>query len=165
MDPILTTLITTAGTEVVKFLIKYLTTASSNTQNPYKRDVLREIRENIKVLSHRERKIDMDLLIKDLSNNAIMEAYTNGYNFNKLKRGRPKQIPQELTAAEKNNLYFGWDCKRMIDGIDNKISDLHRLRRLHDDVDIVEDINLTARFNNLNYQLVLLVRFLQYRNK
>ena len=164
MSPIFTTLATTAGTEVIKFLIKYLTTASSNTKNPYKRKVLREIRENIKVLSHRERKIDMDLLIKDLSNTAILEAYNNGYNFNKLKRGKPKQIPQELIAAEKKNLFLGWDCNKMIENIDGKISNLHRLTRLHDDVDIVEDINLTARLNNLNYQLVLLGRFLQYRN-
>ena len=52
---------------------------------------------------------------------------------------------------------------KVLADIGSKISDLHRLTRLHLDVEAVKDINLTARLNNLNYQLILFARFLRFR--
>ena len=145
------------GIESLKEVIMALT-KKSRTKNIQKQQLIREIRNNLKILNHRgKREVNVSALIESLSNQAISEAYKSGFNFNKLSKG---EIPKKIIYNPRCSKYTGWDCKKMIRGIDAKISELKQLPVLYKDFETA-NINITLRLSNLYHQLTLLAIFIK----
>ena len=74
------------GITTVKDLIVYLTSKSSS-KNIVKNALLREIRDNLKLLSHRDREnLDLKQLISLLSTKAMSDAYQANFSFAKISK-------------------------------------------------------------------------------
>ncbi len=147
------------GVSGFKDLFQYLTNRSK-TKDVVKNNVLREIRDNMKLLEHRDKEgVNIPALINNLSNVAIEAAYSDNFNFNKLA---PKKLMTEelLLSKKRQKDYVGWDVEKFIYSIEGKIKDLKNIPNLYPDI-IAAPVNLTLRFDNLFYQLVLLAIFIR----
>ena len=150
--------------EIIRIIIKGLSKKIGYTKDTVKASILRELRRNLIVLSHKDSMgISRQSLIDELSNKAIGEAEEMDYNFKKLRRGRPHKLTEEM-FPNGTNKYLGWTAKKMIQGIDSKIYDL----KLHYKLYNVSDRefsrkNITARLNNLNYQILSLAIFIIHK--
>lgn len=154
----------TAATEFLRLVVSRLTSKIWNTKDATKQRLIREIRENIKVLSHRVRGgVSKTDIINELSNDSIIEATNEGYDFNKLRRRKPRQVTIDILGDSDNYKYIGKDSKQLIEGVDSKISDLKRLLRIYENnIEITNQVNITSRFNNLYEQLVILAKLINY---
>ena len=137
---IFSSLFSSAANEIIRLIIKGLSKKMGNTKDPLKASILRELRRNLKVLSHRNRMgISRQALIDELSNEAIGNAEKEDYDFRKLRRRRPHKITGEM-FPNKTNKYLGWTAKEMILSIDSKIYDLQFLCKNYD----VDDRKITG---------------------
>lgn len=126
----------------------------SKSRNATKRMLLREIRNNIKRLEHRNRKgVNRHILIQKLENTSLIAALDQDFSFNKLCPGQ-KVNPAMLTQFAPAEKYAGWDANRLMNSIDEKIVQLKELSELYSPEGI-KAINLTQRLNNLFAQLLL----------
>lgn len=150
--------------EIIRIIIKGLSKKIGYTNDPVKASILRELRRNLIVLSHRDRMgISRQSLINELSNKAVGGAEEMDYNFKKLRRGRPFKLTQDM-FPDGTNKYLGWTAKEMIQGIDSKIYDLQFLGKNYDvDDRKLSGINITARLNNLNDQILSLATFINHK--
>jgi hypothetical protein len=150
--------------EIIRIIIRGLTKKISNTKDADRASILRELRRNLKVLSHRFRMgISREALINELSNEAIGEAEKEDYNFKKLRGRRPHKLTEEM-FPNGTNKYLGWTAKEMVLSIDSKIDDLKLHYKLYNEKDReFYRKNIIARLNNLNYQILSLAAFITYK--
>jgi 3',5'-cyclic AMP phosphodiesterase CpdA len=147
------------GVTSFKDLFEYLTDRSK-TKDVIKNALLRELRDNLKLLDHRDKKgVNINAIIDGLTTSATEDAYKNNFNFNKLI-AKNKKLPAELILNKRQEKYIGWDCKRFIYSIEGKIKDIKNLPRLYSDL-AQAPINLNVRMDNLFYQVLLLVLFIK----
>ncbi len=126
----------------------------SKSKNAAKRMLIREIRNNIKRLEHRNRNgINRLMLIQKLENASLLAALEQDFSFNKLCPGQ-KVNPSSLAHFSPAEKYAGWDADRLMNSIDEKIVQLKELSELYTNEGI-NAINLTLRLNNLYAQLIL----------
>ena len=146
------------GLSTFKDLFTWLSDRSKS-KDITKNAILREIRDNLKMLEHRNQEgVNITALIAGLSGNAIAEAYVNNYKFNALKEG-PKQLTKQLIFNKRQEKYIGWDAERFVYSIEGKIKDLKNIPVLFADLSKAP-VNITVRLDNLYYQLLLFAIFL-----
>lgn len=110
--------------DIITFLNK-----ESKTSDIMKRQVLRELRDNLNIFSNGFRnQVEADVLIDLLSNEAIKECLKNNFRFKKLKAGT---IKSNHIYDERNKRYQGWDVDKLIDKIDEKIEELKNIKRMN----------------------------------
>ena len=150
------------GLDAIKETVQFLT-QKSRTSNITKRLILREIRDNLKLLSHTSKDGVNHLgIIKELSNQAFTRAFEEGFNFKNLKKGKlPTSVVTNLNQkrAEK---YIGWDTEQLIMSIEGKINELKKLPRIYKHINTAP-LNLNLRLSNLFLQLRLLALFIKGR--
>jgi hypothetical protein len=146
------------GLEGIKDLFTYLTNKSKG-KDIISNDLLRELRDNIKLLEHRNSKgVNIHAIIDSLSTQSIEAAYKANFNFNKL--ANKKTLPASLILHKKQMKYVGWDAKKFIYSIEGKIKDLKNLPKLFTSISDAP-VNLPVRFDNLFYQMVLFTLFIK----
>jgi hypothetical protein len=137
-------------------LYRFLTDKSKNKSILLKM-LLREIRDNLKRLEHRNKPgVNRRKLIDMLENESYLKAVSENFNFNKISKEIivDKKIQESMPNAVK---YSGWNVEQLLNSIDEKIVSLKDLTKLFDNPDEAP-VNLTARLNNL-YTLLLLLSF------
>lgn len=161
---IFTSLLASAADESIRAIIKGISKKIGYTKDPVKAAILRELRENLKVLSHRDKMgITRQDLINELSNEAVSAADKMDYDFRKLRRRRPHKLTEKM-FPKSTNKFLGWTAKEMVLGIDSKIYDLQFLSKKYNVNDrTISEINITARLNNLNYQIYSFLTFINYK--
>lgn len=149
------------GVESVKDIFTYLTN-KSKSKDILANDVLRELRDNIKILEHRNSEgVNYAALIENLSCTNIETAYKANFNFNMLVH--KKKLPAQFILHKSQEKYIGWDAKKFIYSIEGKIKDLKTLPKLFSDLSKAP-IHLAVRFNNLFYQMILFTIFIRKSN-
>lgn len=145
-----------SGFELHKFL-----TQKSQVKNVTKRFLIREIRNNLKRLEHRNKQgANKYSIIQKLENESIVRALSEGYNFNKLVSRR--EVTADLAEKLKNaKRYIGWDAERIVNSIDEKIVSLKEIVEIYE-AENIEQINITSRLNNL-FTLLLLLTLLMHK--
>jgi hypothetical protein len=148
-----------AGFDLYKFLTQH-----SRGSNVLKSLLIRELRDNLKRLEHRNRAdVNRKALIEKLENQNILRAISEGFQFNKLAKdqqiddGIVNKIPQSIK-------YKNWDCNQFITSIDEKITSLKDLPGLYSDLENAP-INLTLRLNNLHLQCLLVTLLIKKSTK
>ena len=142
----------------LKELIPYLS-EKSKTENVTKRLLLRELRDNLKVLMYaHEKKADVDKVIERLNNNAIKEAVKTNFDFNKIRKGK---ITNEMVKEERNKKYIGWSCEQLFDKVDEKIEELRLIKNLYPNMDESRK-NMTLVVGNLYFRMKLLADFIRH---
>ena len=142
---------------VLKDLIPYLS-KESKTENSTKRMLLRELRDNFKVLMYaHEKNADIRLVIDQLSNAAIKDAIKIGFDFNKVRKGK---ITEKHVFDERNKKYIGWNCARLFDKIDEKIEELRTIKKLYPNIEDSKR-NVSVMIANLYYRMRLLADFIR----
>ncbi len=146
------------GIDREKELFQYLT-VKFKSKDVIRNAMLREIRDNIKLLEHRNKEgVNLKAIIESLSHTAIENAYANNFNLNKLNEKR--LLSADFILNKRQEDYIGWDCKKFIYSIEGKIKDIKNLPRIYDDLKTAP-VNLTLRLDNLFYQLVLFTLFIR----
>lgn len=139
-----------SGFELYNFLNQ-----KAKVRNITKRKLIREIRNNIKRLEHRNKKgVSKFLLIQKLENVSILDAIDEGFDFNKLA---PKQKIDDKTIEYISSAkrFKNWNAEKIVGSIDEKIVSLKELEGLYEDESLAS-INITARLNNLYLLLIFL---------
>ena len=142
----------------VKDLLQYFTERSKSADN-LRNNILRELRDNLKLLEHRNKEgVNHAAILQKLSVTAIGKAYADNYTFDKLCEG-PKQLPASLIMHKAQEKYIGWSATQFIYNIEGRINDLHNLPTLYNDLQHAP-INLSLRLDNLYHQLLLFGLFI-----
>ena len=148
-----------SGLELYNFLNQ-----KAKVRNITKRKLIREIRNNIKRLEHRNNKgVSKFLLIQKLENTCILNAIEEGFDFNKLAP-RQKIDDKTILYIESAKRYRKWDADKILGSIDEKIVALKELEGLYEDVNLAP-INVTTRLNNLYVLLILLAVLIKNAEK
>ena len=151
------------GVNTVKDVLQYFTERSRSSDR-IKNDLLRELRDNIKLLEHRNREgVDQKALILKLSVHAIGQAYAGNYKFEKLCDG-PKTLPAALARTKQQQKYIGWTAEQFLYNIEGKVNDLHNLPNLYPDLSKAP-IHLHVRLDNLYELLVLFGIFISRKSR
>jgi hypothetical protein len=150
------------GMGPLKDLVTFLN-KESKTNDVLKKQVIRELRDNLNIFSNAYKNSNPpDVMIDLLSNEAIKEAIKNNFKFKKLKAGT---IEPYHVFDERNKKYIGWGAERLIDKIDEKIQELKNIKKMNgNSVENVKN-NISLMLSNLYYRMKLLVDFIQSRAK
>ena len=146
------------GIGPLKDLLTFLN-KESKTSDALKKQVIRELRDNLNIFSNAyKNNVSPDVMIDLLSNEAIKEAIKNNFKFKKLKAGiiEPYQV-----LDDRNKKYIGWDAEKLIDKIDEKIEELKIIKKMNgNSVEKVKN-NISLMLSNLYYRMKLLADFLK----
>src|SRR5436190_22088327 len=150
------------GMGPLKDLVTFLN-KESKTNDVLKKQVIRELRDNLNIFSNAYKNSNPpDVMIDLLSNEAIKEAIKNNFKFKKLKAGT---IEPYHVFDVRNKKYIGWGAERLIDKIDEKIQELKNIKKMNgNSVENVKN-NISLMLSNLYYRMKLLVDFIQSRAK
>lgn len=150
------------GISTIKELFTFFN-ERSRTADRLKKNILRELRDNIKLLEHRNKEgVQVNVILQTLSAKAISEAYQQNYNFNQLSDGLHK-LPANLISHKQQEKYIGWTPEKFMENIEGKINDLRNLPVLYPDLSKAP-ILLHVRLDNLYYQLVLFGLFISRKS-
>ncbi|MBN1116965.1 MAG: hypothetical protein JXA77_07170 [Bacteroidales bacterium] len=139
-----------SGFDIYKFLNQ-----RSKTKDVHKNLILRELKNNIRRLEHRNKSgVNKFVLIQKLENQSIVEAIKTGFNFNKLapRQKVDKEIANKILFAKK---YIGWNTEKIILSLDEKIVALKEIDELFNKKG--SQVNITQRLNNVFHLCVLLI--------
>mgnify|MGYP007078092555 FL=1 len=143
----------TQGVGGLKDVLKFLA-ERARSKDVIKNALLREMRDNLQLLSHRNNAtLDVKALIAQLSARAMAEAFSANYTFKKLANN--KKVPATLILNDRQKRYVDWDAERLVVSIEGKIHDLKNMLIIYPNI-FKAPVNLTARLDNLYYQLLLL---------
>ena len=146
------------GIGPLKDLVTFLN-KESKTNDVLKRQVIRELRDNLNIFSNAYKNGNPpDVMIDLLSNEAIKEAIKNNFKFKKIKAGT---IEPYHVFDERNKKYIGWDAEKLIDKIDEKIQELKNIKKMNgNSVGRVKN-NISLMLSNLYYRMKLLADFIK----
>ena len=146
------------GIGPLKDLITFLN-KESKTNDVLKKQVIRELRDNLNIFSNAYKNNNPpDVMIDLLSNEAIKEAIRNNFKFKRIKTGA---IEPYHVFDERNKKYIGWDAERLVDKIDEKIQELKNIKKMNgNSVEKVRN-NISLMLSNLYYRMKLLADFIQ----
>jgi hypothetical protein len=140
--------------DVITFLNK-----ESKTNDVLKKQVLRELRDNLNIFQNAYKNNNSpDIMIDLLSNEAIKEAIRHNFRFKKLKAG---SIEPYHVFNERNKKYIGWPVERIIDKIDEKIEELKNIKKMNAGSVMQVKNNISLMLSNLYYRMKLLADFLK----
>ena len=146
------------GIGPLKDLLTFLN-KESKTSDVLKKQVIRELRDNLNIFSNAyKNNVSPDVMIDLLSNEAIKEAIKNNFKFKKLKAGiiEPYQV-----LDDRNKKYIGWDAEKLIDKIDEKIEELKIIKKMNGKGAEKVKNNISLMLSNLYYRMKLLADFLK----
>ena len=147
-----------AGISPLKDLITFLT-KEGKTNDIQKRQVLRELRDNLNIFHNAYlNNISQDVMIDLLSNEAIKEAIKQNFKFKKLKSG---EIASKHIHDDRNRKYVGWNVERLIDKIDEKIEELRLIKKMNGGTVANVKNNLSLMLSNLFFRMKLLADFIR----
>jgi hypothetical protein len=146
------------GIGPLKDLLTFLN-KESKTSDILKRQVIRELRDNLNVFHNAYmNNVSPDVMIDLLNNEAIKEAIKNNFKFKKLKAGA---IEPYHVFDERNKKYIGWNAEKLVDKIDEKIEELTIIKKMNgNSVEKVKN-NISLILSNLYYRMKLLADFLK----
>jgi hypothetical protein len=146
------------GMGPLKDLVTFLN-QESKTNDVLKKQVIRELRDNLNIFSNAYKNSNPpDVMIDLLSNEAIKEAIKNNFKFKKIKAGT---IEPYHVSDERNKKYIGWDAEKLIDKIDEKIQELKNIKKMNgNSVEKVKN-NISLMLSNLYYRMKLLADFIK----
>ena len=146
------------GLGPLKDLVTFLN-QESKTNDVLKKQVIRELRDNLNIFSNAYKNSNPpDVMIDLLSNEAIKEAIKNNFKFKKIKTGT---IQPYHVYDERNKKYIGWDAEKLIDKIDEKIQELKNIKKMNgNSVEKVKN-NISLMLSNLYYRMKLLADFIK----
>ena len=147
-----------AGIGPLKDLISFLQ-KTSNTSDVHKRQVIRELKNNLNVFKNGFlNNSSYDVMIDLLSNEAIKQAILANFAFKKLKHGT---IEATHIYDERNKRYAGWTADKLVEKIDEKIEELKNIKKLNEgSVEKVKN-NIVLMISNLYFRMKLLVEFIK----
>jgi uncharacterized protein YllA (UPF0747 family) len=142
----------------VKDLISFLHTKSKTT-DVVKRQLFIELRDNLNVFSNGFlNESPYDNIIDLLSNAAIQQAIKENFSFKRLKSGA---IEDRHIKDERNKKYKGWTCEKLIDKIDEKITELKNIKKLNNGSVAKAKNNIPLMMSNLYFRMKLLADFIR----
>ena len=146
------------GIGPLKDLLTFLN-KESRTSDVIKKQVIRELRDNLNIFSNAyKNNVSPDVMIDLLSNEAIKEAIKNNFRFKKLKTG---SIEPYHVFDDRNKKYIGWDTEKLVDKIDEKIEELKIIKKMNgNSVEKVRN-NISLMLSNLYYRMKLLADFIK----
>jgi hypothetical protein len=146
------------GIGPLKDLVTFLN-KESKTNDVLKKQVIRELRDNLNIFSNAYKNSNQpDVMIDLLSNDSIKEAIKNNFKFKKIKAGT---IEPYHVFDERNKKYIGWDAEKLIDKIDEKIQELKIIKKMNgNSVEKVKN-NISLMLSNLYYRMKLLADFIK----
>lgn len=141
------------GVATVRELLAFLT-KRSRSSDVDKNNLLREFRDNLQLLDHRQREgVDLSRPIEQLSVAAIHEAYANNFPFARLAGKR--KVVNGMMVAPRQKKYLDRGAERLVSSIEGKINKLKHICLIYKDLSTAP-LNLEVRLDNLYYQLHLL---------
>ncbi len=145
------------GIGSLRDLLKFLTDRSRSA-DVLKNGLLRELRDNLQLLQHRNAAgANRQAIIQSLKTDAIDAAFKGNFKFHTLSSG--KKVGAQHIVADRQNRYTGWDEKRLITSMEGKIHELRQLGSIFPDQESA-GINIPARLDNLYFQILLLSTFI-----
>ena len=146
------------GIGPLKDLLNFLT-QESKTSDVLKKQLIRELRNNLNIFSNGYRnEVSADVIIDLLSNDAIKEGIKNNFRFKKLKPGR---IEPYHIYDERNRRYQGWDAEKLMDKIDEKIEELKNIKKMNGGSVAKAKNDIQQMLSNLFYRMKLLADFIK----
>ena len=144
----------------VKDLISFLHT-KSKTNDVVKRQLFIELRDNLNVFSNGFlNESPYDNIIDLLSNSAIQQAIKENFSFKKLK---PGVLEDRHIKDDRNKKYKGWTTEKLIDKIDEKITELKNIKKLNNGSVTKAKNNIPMMMSNLYFRMKLLADFIVNR--
>jgi len=146
------------GIGPLKDLVTFLN-KESKTNDVLKKQVIRELRDNLNIFSNAYKNNNSpDVMIDLLSNEAIKEAIKNNFKFKRIKAGN---IEPYHVVDDRNKKYIGWDAEKLTDKIDEKIQELKNIKKMNgNSVEKVKN-NISLMLSNLYYRMKLLADFIK----
>lgn len=142
----------------VKDLITFLN-KKSKTNDIAKRQLFIELRDNLNVFTNGFlNESPYDNIIDLLSNTAIQQAIKENFSFGKLKKGVIKEIH---IKDDRNRKYKGWNCEKLIDKIDEKITELKNIKKLNNGSVAKAKNNIPLMMSNLYFRMKLVADFIR----
>ena len=142
----------------VKDLIGFLHT-KSKTNDVIKRQLFIELRDNLNVFSNGFlNESPYDIILDLLSNAAIQQAIKENFHFNKLKKGN---IEDRHIKDDRNKKYKGWNVEKLMDKIDEKITELKNIKKLNNGSVANAKNNIPLMMSNLYFRMKLLADFIR----
>ena len=142
----------------VKDLISFLHT-KSKTNDVVKRQLFIELRDNLNVFSNGFlNESPYDIIIDLLSNSAIQQAIKENFSFKKLK---PGVLEDRHIKDDRNKKYKGWTAEKLIDKIDEKITELKNIKKLNNGSVTKAKNNIPMMMSNLYFRMKLLADFIR----
>jgi conjugal transfer/entry exclusion protein len=146
------------GIGPLKDLLTFLN-KESKTSDVVKKQVIRELRNNLNIFHNGFRNtVSPDIIIDMLSNDAIKEAIRNNFKFRKLKAGR---IEPYHILDERNRRYQGWEAEKLVDKIDEKIEELKNIKKMNGGSVAKAKNDTQKMLVNLFYRMKLLADFIK----
>ena len=129
------------------------------TNDVIKKQLIRELRNNLNIFSNAFRnEVSADIIIDLLSNDAYKEALKNNFKFKKLKAG---SIEPYHILDERNRRYEGWNAEKLVDKIDEKIEELKNIKKMNGNSVVNAKNDVAKMLSNLFYRMKLLVDFIK----
>ena len=142
----------------VKDLISFLHT-KSKTNDVVKRQLFIELRDNLNVFNNGFlNESPYDNIIDLLNNSAIQQAIKENFSFKKLK---PGVLEDWHIKDDRNKKYKGWTTEKLIDKIDEKITELKNIKKLNNGSVTKAKNNIPMMMSNLYYRMKLLADFIR----
>lgn len=144
--------------DIITFLNK-----EGKTNDVMKREVLRELRNNLNIFHNAYlNNVSANIMIDMLSNEAVVAAIKANFRFRKLK---PGGIEPYHVYDDRNRKYVGWDAEKLVDKIDEKIIELRNIKKMNNNtVDNIKN-NVSLMLSNLYYRMKLLADFIRSEAK
>ena len=146
------------GIGPLKDLLTFLN-KESKTNDMLKKQLIRELRNNLNIFNNAFRnEVSADVIIDLLSNDAFKEAIKNNFSFKKLK---PGNIEPYHIEDERNRRYQGWDAEKLADKIDEKIEELKNIKKMNGGSVEKAKNDISKMLSNLFYRMKLLADFIK----
>jgi hypothetical protein len=102
--------------------------------------------------------VPYDTLIDMLSNDAIQQAIKQNFAFKKLRGGK---IESSHVRDDRNKRYVGWNAEKLIDKIDEKITELKSIKKMNNGSVKNTRNNIPLMMSNLYFRMKLLADFVR----
>ena len=146
------------GIGPIKDLLTFLN-KESKTNDMLKKQLIRELRNNLNIFNNAFRnEVSADVIIDLLSNDAFKEAIKNNFVFKKLKVGN---IEPYHIEDERNRRYQGWNAEKLSDKIDEKIEELKNIKKMNAGSVEKAKNDISKMLSNLFYRMKLLADFIK----
>lgn len=146
------------GITPLKDLISFLN-KQSRTNDVIKKQLLIELRNNLNVFRNGYiNEVSYDQIIELLSGEAYANAVKEHFAFKKLRSGK---IEARHVQDDRNKKYIGWDAEKLMDKIDEKITELKNIRRMQNGSVEKAKNNIPLMLSNLYFRMKLLADFIR----